>query len=132
MLGCIEIVRDRTSKLLGAVPFVFMIMNTVGFAIAFYSFICECQPNETLQFIYDFNGQMCDVSLLCFVLMLGTSKSYSFLSWVSFICLCALWLLNALYICLSWSIDLYYSIASLIIYAIFVILTIRVLTNAKI
>lgn len=132
MQGKLEIVRDSASKLIGVIPFVFMMLNTLGFVIVFYAFICQCEPSPILQFIYDFNGQVCDVSFFGFILMLSTSRNYSQTSWISFISLLLLWVLNTIYICLSWQVDLYYSIASLIIYAIFVILTIRVLTNAKI
>lgn len=131
MLNRIKIFRDMVSSHTSLIPFVFMILNVIGFIITFYSFICQCELPYIVQFIYDINGQICDVSLVAFLLMLGTSKNYRSLSWISFLSLLALWVLNTVYICLNISADLYYSIASLIIYSIFVILTLRVLTNAK-
>lgn len=131
MLNRLKIFRDMVSSHTSLIPFVFMLLNIIGFAIAFYAFVCECEMPYIFHFIYDINGQICDVSLIGFILMLGTSKNYRSLSWISFFSLLALWVLNTIYICFHWDADLYYSIASLVIYTIFVILTLRVLTNAK-
>lgn len=73
--------------------------------------------------------QFNNISLIGLILMFILSKHYKFVSKVSFVCLCALWLLNTCYITFGFEADNYFYCFSSIIYLTFVILTISRLIN---
>lgn len=127
-----KIIGDNINKIIGVVPFLLMLFNGIGFIICFYLFITGNKPTFLVHLIYDIAKQISDSSFISLLVLLVFYKSYNKLSWISYVSLLCMWILNTIYILSGWEVDLYYSIASLIIYAIFVILTIRVLTNAKI
>lgn len=127
----LKIFRDRVSAYTSFIPFCFMVFNLIGYGIFYYLFCNQMEAPDWLFKIFELNGHFCDVSFLGLVLMLCTSKNWRYLSWMSFICICFLWIVNGTYILFSWEVDLYFVITALVIYIIFVILTLRVLTNAK-
>lgn len=112
----------------GYAPFITMMGSLFGFIIFSCGLIKGSEPDYILTL--DALGRgVFDWSLICLGLMFGFSQNWRFISWVSYICLIALYITNTVYILFRLAPDLFFLIFASIIYITFVVLTIRCLTN---
>lgn len=124
----LETYRDNIGKLIGIIPFVLMAQNLIGYIIFFRYMWLEKEP-EWLTSIDLINQQFCSISGWTLLIIFSVSKHFNLLNWISYICLCALWILNTVYLVSNWDADVYFTGCALIIYCIFVVLSIHSLTN---
>lgn len=128
MVTKLNILGDKLRAYAGFIPFILMLFNLIGYFIFVHYYITG---NETkLMCKFDlFTKQISDISLFGLLILLMVSRAFKFVSWVSYLCLLALWIINTIYIVFDLPIGLYFTIIISAIYSTFVILTIGRLTN---
>lgn len=124
----IKYLRDRISGYVSTIPFIFMSLNLIAFTLFFLRKFWEISFNQYPLF-YNIGYQVFDFSGMALILMFATSKNYRLLSWISFSCLCLLWVVNTLYRAMMWEVDLYFCIISVVVFTIFVIISVSVITK---
>lgn len=125
--------RDNLCKLSELFP-VIALAGTVIIFIHFVYWMFKGKPESEFEQLHIYCTQRLlkhymDASLLPIVIMFGYSKNYSKFTWLCWFTLLGLWALNFIYMLFQFQTDLYYAIYSLIIYAIFVVSSIAILTN---
>lgn len=110
------------------VPVLTLIMHMIGFA-AYYRLMVTGREPKIIEKLDIINCQASDTSFIFLILMFATSKNYKASSWIAFICLFLLLVINTVYRLAFIEPDVYYTTFSWIIYAIFVIGAVIALTR---
>lgn len=120
-------VRTLLFSYISFLPILILFISAIEYVIyiglEYYEFP-ECMYKIAC-FIKQFN----DMSLVGLILMFIQSKHFRLISKLSFICLCMLWLLNTFYIVFNFEADNYFYLFTSIIYVIFVIITLIILSK---
>lgn len=127
LVGLMKRVQSPLFSIVGVLPVLILLLTGLQYGIyvgmEYFNF-----PEWTYNVVLILR-QFTDISFYTLVLLLITARYYRFISKVSLICLSLLWLLNTIYITFSFEADIYFYLFISIIYATFVILTIRTLIN---
>ena len=120
--------RDKISVINDFMPVLAMIGSIIMFGLLLYVQLTgkglQSFPDN------DWIGRHCiDTTGLFILYMFSQSKTYRWYSWFSLSSLSILWLLNIFYVLFNWQQDAYYTCYVIIIYSIFVILSVAKITN---
>lgn len=138
MIRRLNNVRDRLKRHLEFVPVLLMGINVIvyiKFLDIVWGILIENKPVEAINFpewylyIESVLKHFTEASFALIMVLYLLSKEWRFLSKLSLGCLFALWLNNLYYIITETYADVYFYVSSSVIYATFVILTIRRLTK---
>lgn len=127
LVGLMKQVRSLLFSIVGVLPVLILLLNALAYAI--YIGVSFFGWSEKLLYIDLILRQFADCSFFTLLLLFALSNSFRFISKLSLICLSLLWILNTIYITFSFEADIYFYLFISIIYATFVILTIRTLIN---
>lgn len=136
-LACLVSFRDKGSAYVSLFPVIallftiFIFVVEMGFRTYVYNNNIKLTENqENLFLISDWViKHIGDSSFIFIALMFFTSKNYRALSWICFIVLLNLWLLNIYYVCNNYLVDWYYVVYALLSSIVIIIICLYGLTK---
>ena len=119
---------DKLSKYARFVPLLLMELNIIGALIFARYWYFKDEPQWLTKFDL-INNQISCVGLIVLIYMLTCCKNWKYLSWLSYFCLWALWLVNTVYRVSEWDADIYFVYIIMIIDIVFMALSVGKLTK---
>lgn len=126
---CFYIIRERLDKYSVLLPVLCFAGNIIMMLNILLLHETDLMPDQSHYNIDWLLRHFYDTSGLFIILMIAKSRNYRWFSWLCFGCVCAMWLLNLIYVTFDFPQDIYYTSLVCLIYATFVIFVLGKITN---
>lgn len=77
-------------------PFLFLFLNSISYAI-FCVYLCNKTESKFITILDIAIRQICDIGLLGLLILLCINYNWKRITWLAYICLCLIWVVNTIF-----------------------------------